>query len=350
MKRIAIIKLWALGDILMATPLLSALRTAHPGIEITWVVDQAHGGILEGHPGIDRLIVLDTGAWRRQWRKLHYGAWWHQRQRFRASIETDGPLDAAINCHAEKWWTALLGPAPVRVGLYPGARPNATARLYTHAVARPPQTHSTEHYLLAARALGIVAADRAMTLGELPHEAAFVDAFLARHGLRRDRPRIVVAPFSTRANKDWPTERGVELVESLVREQHAQVIVTFAPRDAATARALFSGGAPHVVLAEGTSLPEYVALIRDAHLVICMDSSAMHMAAAVGTPYVALFGPTPAALLAPLVGRGKTLLHPVPCAPCDRPTCANPEFRACMNRITVAEVQTAAAAFLEIPR
>ena len=68
-KRIGILKLWALGDIVMATPMLAALRARYPEVQITWVVDESHGEILRGHPSVDDLIILDTGGWRRLLRK-----------------------------------------------------------------------------------------------------------------------------------------------------------------------------------------------------------------------------------------------------------------------------------------
>ena len=107
--------------------------------------------------------------------------------------------------------------------------------------------------------------------------------------------------------------------------------------------------APRSILAAGTTLRQYVALLRRADLVISGNSSPMHVAAAVGTPFVALFGPTPTFERVPLVGPGTALARPLPCAPCDLPTCANPVFRQCMTLIEVDDVLAAAAPFLKVP-
>ena len=97
------------------------------------------------------------------------------------------------------------------------------------------------------------------------------------------------------------------------------------------------------VLAEGLALRQYVAVLRGAGTLVHSAAylSPMHIAGALGKPYVALFGPTPIAGRAPLAGRGIALAKPLFCAPCDQSGCRNPIFRECMKLITVADVQAA---------
>ena len=122
--------------------------------------------------------------------------------------------------------------------------------------------------------------------------------------------------------------------------------MTLGPGDGAAAAEIARRSSAPIVLAAGTTLRQYVALLRRAALVVCGDSSPMHLAAAVGTPFVALFGPTPADRRAPLAGAGRVLARPPACAPCDRATCANPVFRQCLKLIDVADVQQACDALL----
>src|SRR5688500_5642944 len=98
MKRALIVKMWALGDILMATPLIAALRGAHPDIRITWIVDESHGEILQGHPDIDELIVIHSGEWRRMLRNANYFGWLKRTTDFRREMAARN-FDIAINCH-----------------------------------------------------------------------------------------------------------------------------------------------------------------------------------------------------------------------------------------------------------
>lgn len=334
MKRVLIVKLWALGDILMATPMIAALRARFPGVEITWMADAFHAEILVGHPGIDHLIALDSGAWRRLLRKGNLPGWIARTRQVRSDLAAHN-FDAVINCQPDKWWSLFLCAAPVKIGLYPSPTLPVSRRFYTHSIARPAHIglHNTDHYLLATQALGCPAADKRMTIGETPDEAPFARAFYDAHRLTRDKPTVVLAPFSTQDNKDWPPNNYARLADWLVQERAAQVVMTAGPKDGEKARALAAQASSPIHLAQGTTLRQYVGLLRAADLVVSGDSSPMHIAAAVGTPYVALFGPTPADELAPLVGRGAVLKR-----------------GPAVNSISVEDVQTVATSLLSADR
>jgi lipopolysaccharide heptosyltransferase I len=348
MKRVGIIKLWALGDIVMATPMLAALRAAHPDVEITWVVDEAHSEILRGHPGIDDLIVLHSGAWRRLLRRGNYPGWLKRSQELR-TVMRERNLDAVINCHPDKWWTAILCAAPVRVGLYPSSHLPGTRRWYTHAIADPrPPIHATRHYLLATQALGCPDTSLRLTLGETPDEAEFLAAFTREYEIAPDVPLVVLAPFTTAENKCWEPERFAELADVLEDEWGARIVLPHSGKDETAARRI-AAMARTPMLTARTTLRQYIGLLRRADLVVSGDTSAMHIAAALGTPFVALFGPTERARLAPLYvvdNNGAALAKPLPCAPCHSTRCTNPVFRKCMKLHTVADVAAVAAPYL----
>ena len=328
MKRILIIKLWALGDLLMATPLLTALHRKYPGAEITWVADTQYVGILESHPLIAELIPLDSGKWRRLLRQGKIIAWLREAHRLNADM-CRRHFDVAINCHPEKWWMRVLCVAPVRVGLFATTRLPLTRKLYTHPVSElvPGAEHNTDRYLQAAKALGCPASNKTMTIGETADEAPFWEMFRQTHSIPQKALVVVLAPFSTSENRIWETDRLAALTDWLADERGARVILTVGPKDGVKAQDIvaLTHAAPPII-AQGTTLREYIALLRAADLVICGDSSPMHIAAALGTPYVALFGPTPVAERAPLVGQGLSLAKPLPCAPCDLPFCRNSVF------------------------
>ena len=347
MKRILIVKLWALGDILMATPLLSALKAWEPDAEITWVADTQYAGILEGHPQLHELIAVDTGRWRRLLRQGKLWAWLTEARRLNREMHRR-QFDVAINFHPEKWWMRILCAAPLTIGLFASNRLPLTQKLYTHALPEMPGVrHNTEHYLRAMGPLGNVHSSKAMSIGETPDEAPFWAEFRRRHGLAPTQKVAALAPFATTENRVWEPERLAEVADWLQAECDARVVLCAGPSDGAAARqivSLISGPPP--VIAEGLTLRQYVAVLRGADLVLCGDSSPMHIAGALGTPYVALFGPTPLASRVPLAGPGIALAKPLPCAPCDQSGCRNPVFRECLKLITVADVQTAVLALL----
>jgi heptosyltransferase-1 len=342
MKRILIIKMWAIGDIVMATPMLNAIRAKEPDAHITWVVDTFHADVLADHALIDDLISLDSGHWRRLLRRVRIPSWIARTAELNADMKARG-FDAVINCQPEKWWTYYLCAAPVRVGLFPSPTLPRTRHLYTRAIAKPKRAglHNTDHYLQATEAIGFPPASKKMSVGETAREEAFLDGFVQRHSLTPGRMTVVLAPFSTAPNRTFDKDFAVSVVNWLVSECRAQVIITGGPADMERANAIVAAAKAPVIVAEGTGVRDYIALLRHADLVIAGDSSAMHLSAAVGTPYVALFGPTPREERAPLDARGIVLSKPLTCAPCDLPTCSNKVFQQCMRLIELPDVQNA---------
>ena len=340
MHRVALLKLTALGDVVRATPLLSALAAAHPGVEVSWIVESVWAPVLEAHPHLHDIIPFDSAAWRRL-RHQSFAGWAVQMARLRQSLARRR-FDAIINCHPEKWWTALLCPAPKRVALYASGKIPYRS-FYTSVVTEEPGSNMVDHYLRATTALGCPPASRQLMLGETTDEAPFFSAFLLRHGLTRNRPIVLFAPFSTGETRCWEPERYAHVADDLCRAHNAQVIITMAPGDNEKARAIAAQASFPLILAEDTTLRQYIALIRRADLLVCVDSSALHLASALGTPYIALFGSTDPITVVPPVGRGTVLYKPIFCAPCTSNTCSNPVFRDCMKQINASDIGQAIA-------
>ena len=158
---------------------------------------------------------------------------------------------------------------------------------------------------------------------------------------------VALAPFSTASNRSIPVDQSAAIADCLAEEYGAQIIVTCGPREEEEARALARMcKKASVAVARGTTLRQYIGLLRSADLVIASDSSPMHLAAALDVPYIAIFGPTPAAERAPLEGRGVVLKKALPCAPCDLPTCSNSLFQQCMKLIELRDIQEAVRSLL----
>ena len=346
MNRVAIIMFWGLGDILMATPMLSAIHARYPDCEITWVENERWTGVFDNHPDIAEVLTIPVERHWRKWRKFN-PLWWMDTHRYRQMIR-ERDFDVVINCHPEKWWTALLCLAREKVGVVrkPVAAkqegiPVWTKRVYTHLLHHVPGTHLTKHNLSATRALGIPDAGYDLTIGQTPDEEPFFRRFIDKYAPGHKGAVAVVAPFSTQDNKCWDAASVAALCDRLRERFGALPIITMSAKDTPEARAIASLAKTPPVLAEGTTLREYIALLRYADFAVTMDSSAMHLCAALGTPYITLWGATSEQFWRPLARPGVALRHPLPCAPCQRTTCANAEFRACMNGIRVEAVEEA---------
>lgn len=349
-SRVLILKFWAIGDVLIATPMLAALRAANPDVHITWAIDKDYAEILRGHPDINTVWALDTKAWRELLRNGNLLGWWWVTRPLRRQAR-DGNFDTVINCHPEKWWSAAICVAPQRVGLYPSRGLPASHRRYTIPLCRSAPCQESHHYLNATRALGCPDAKLQLTVGKTPDEKVFLTGFRAQHGLASNEPYAVIAPFTTQITKNWTPEGYARIAAELPhRAPGLRVVLTLGPRDQeaadALARDIVAQGGEAPIVARGTGLREYTALLRHASVVVCGDTSALHIAAAVGTPYVGIFGSTDPARLAPLAGRGTILYERLPCSPCYNANCTNVVPLECMTGISPQQVINAVVAHL----
>lgn len=331
-RRILIIRLSAIGDIIMASGLLPALRDLWPDAQIGWLAESAQADLLRHNPRLDRLHLVPRGSWRLlrqagQYRTLAGEIWAlvHElrAERYDLALDLQGLLKSGI-------WARLCG-AVRRIGL--GSR-EGSQLLMTEVIPRvmdDPRI-SKEYRDLAAR-LG--ARPERFILDIPAPEAARGRArsLLDAAGVRG--PFAVLAPFTTRHQKHWFDERWAELAERL-RPRHTPVLLG-GPGDVARAAVIetLANGAL-INLTGQTTLIECAALIKDAALLIGVDTGLTHLGTAVATPTIALFGST-MPYLDTTRADGLVLYEPRACSPCHRrPTCGG-RFD-CMRAHTVDAV------------
>ena len=367
-KRILIVRLGSHGDILMATPLLTALRRAYPNAYLTWMVEHSAADSILANPHIDEVLVWDSRYWRSliRTRKLDILApkrllglrWLVLALRMQAALRRQS-YTMLISLQPEEWPTLLPGTgAPTTIGVFDTFRQfsgdtqtSPYARRYTHAYTYGDlPEHRTDQYLLPLQALGLPPTeDKRMTLGFTAEDAAAADDFLRQEG-HTGGPLVILAPMTTWESRNWPAERYVQLGDALTsRGYRVAVVSSPSPKEREAVTAIAAQMRQMPMLAPGSlSFRQMAALTARASLVISGDTGPMHVAAAVGTPFLALFGPTPVRGRAPLAGRGVSLAHPVPCGPCDKKECsqAGENFLRCLTLITVGEALAAAEALL----
>ena len=359
--RILIVKFGALGDILMATPLLTALRQAYPQAHLTWVVEQSNRQAIDANPFIDEIVLWDSLYLRsllstrpRNWIKNWFGLRWLC-ERVRLKYRLHRRFTTLISFHPEQDLPFLRDAAPpISIGVFQSPRQTAKdyTACYTHAytsrhtenlTALDFPAHQTDTYLLPLDALHLPAvADKRMVMGYTAEDADLVDRLLQSRGIGPGF--VVMAPKTTWETKCWPEERWAALGDALAAEQCQIVLMGSAAEGEVLERvAAQMQNAPRL-LVKSLSFRQAAALIDRAALCVSSDSGPMHVAAAVGTPFVSLFGPTPVSRYAPLEGRGRVLLHPVPCGPCMEQVCPNPPDtqNQCLRLLSVAEVRDAA--------
>jgi heptosyltransferase-1 len=286
LRRILVVKLSSLGDIVHVTPCLRALRRACPAARITMAVDSRYSAVVRGCPHLDEVIEADAGrgrvaAWLEPWRHLAG----RRRPPFDLAIDFQGTRRSAL-------WVYASG-ARIRSGALHGQRSPRWRPGWRGVVPSDPTRHAVRACADVAQAVGVPVEDLAPELrvsGEADRRCA---ARLAAAGLP-PRDFVLVNPFTRWPSKSWPVERYRDVVHRLAREEGVPILVHAGPGDGSGLETFRATDAPagRIGIVEGWPLEEALALFRRARLMVTGDTGPMHCAAALGVPVVALFGPT----------------------------------------------------------
>ena len=340
-RAVLIIRLSALGDVVMSSGLVPALRTLYPHAKLAWLCEAPAEPLLEHNPLLDEVIVWPRQRWRQLWRERQWRALWRECREFRALLRSkhfDLVLDAQglLKSGLCAWWTG----APRRVGLI--AREGS--RLLVHERAVPPAGDDQRigaEYRYLARYLGATDSSFQLDLaiGMAPRDRAH--AALSKHGV--SGPYVALCPFTTRPQKHWFEDHWADLAQALTQRGLTPVVLG-GPDDQAGAARIQSMCSHVVNLAGSLKLDESAAVIAEAALLIGVDTGLTHMGSALCVPTLALFGSTRPYLDG---GQSKTvvLYDQLPCSPCRRhPTCGG--AFTCMRQFTVARVLADAEALM----
>lgn len=336
-RRVLVVKIRYIGDVLLSTPVFRGLREAFPAATLTALVARGTEEVLLHHSDVDEVLTVDragegTGSWHRWSDHLRLVRRLRER-RFDVAIDlTDGDRAAFLT------WASG---ARLRVGFNQERRFRGHA--YHHVVPTlAGKRHRLEVDLEALRTLGLPVRVVAPTIA-VPSEAeAAVEQLLARKGVLRDRDLVLIHPGARWWFKAWPTERFVALADGIGQELGTQVMIAGGPGDVEVAEAMRRQmRSPAILVAGETSILELAAVLKRCRLFVGNDNGPMHIAAAVGTPVVGLFGPTDPAEWGPR-GEGHVALYKgVDCRQCWRSSACVRGDENCLRQITVDEVMNA---------
>lgn len=344
-RRVLVTKLRHHGDVLLASPVLSVLKQAAPQCEIDALVYAETAPMLMEHPALAQLHSIDRN-WKRQGPLAQLRSEWKLLQALRARRYdllvhlTDHPRGAWLSRLLRVRWSV----APKRAGKF-------WRKSFTHVFPQPghARRHTVEKNLDALRRIGVQPTTENKRLVLVPGAAAEarIDALLAAQGI--DAGFIHIHPASRWLFKCWPNERMAELIDALVAEDYS-IVLTAAPdvREKAMLTAIRAKlNARFVDLSGQLSLRELAALTARARLFVGVDSAPMHIAAAMGTPTVALFGPSGELEWAPWHVRHTVVSsHLHPCRPCGLDGCGGGKISECLTQLPLARVMAACRALL----
>ncbi len=341
-RRILLVKPSALGDVVHALPVVATLKRRYPDIPLDWLIEEEAAPLVAGHPGVTDFVVSGRRRWQRQLRRpSQAGATLRElrafvgamrRRRYDAVLDLQGLIKSAL-------YVAAAG-VPLRIGLSDCRE--GSRWVLTHRVPVPPQpVHAVERYLALAAAVDACEAVRDFTIPLTESDREAASAFLADV----PRPCVVLHPAARWETKLWEVERWRDLAVAMAATGLG-VVFTGSAADTPLVAAMCAGLTPAPrSLAGRLSLKHLAAVLERADLMITVDSGPMHVAGAMGTRVLALFGPTDPARTGPL-GSGRVLQRPLPCSPCLRRRCRIADTRRCMRDLEVNEVVAAAAELL----
>jgi lipopolysaccharide heptosyltransferase I len=323
-----VVRLSSIGDVVHTLPTLAALR--QHGWEAGWIVEPPGRVLLEGNPALEQ-VVATPAARAFRWSEARSAVRALRRRRYDVALEFQGLWKSAV-------WARLAGARRVVGFARPWRREPASALLVGEQAELPAgREHVIDKNLSLLGPLGI----EATGLREFPLPFSEEIAARVAGGLRdlSVADFVVLNPAGGWESKLWPAERFGELAQGL-RQRGLSTVVTWGPGEEDLADRVVASSDGAAVRSLPTTLLDYVELARRARLVVAADTGPLHLACAVATPVVALFGPTDPARNGPFDPSDEVVRRTPACAPCYSRACQR--HAGIMAEIPVAEVLNAA--------
>jgi heptosyltransferase-1 len=343
MKRVLIIRPSAIGDIVMASPMIAAIRKAWPQAHIAWLADDSIHGILDHHPDLNIVIYWSKERWRHHLRSMDFLKLLSEIKRFSIVLRKQ-QFNLAIDAQGlfRSRFLAWLSHAEERVGL----DSREPGRFFmTKIVSRGKDKRAmSSEYRQLIDSIGLNPGNFAPKIVLSRNDQNTADSLLS--DLNVNDGFALFCPFTTRPHKHWFPERWAELANYLYEHFNLPSMILGAKRDKGASRQIraLADGPLHDITGQ-TSLGEAAAIVAHAFIVIGVDTGMTHMGTAFKRPTIALFGAT-----CPYVQTTNTdtivIYVPQTCAPCNRkPSCKG--RYDCMAAITVRQVYMAVQKLLE---
>jgi len=326
-QRILLSRLRFLGDVILTTPLIRRLKEVFPEAQLSYLTQDTFAPLLQHNPYLDEVIPFSVrGSVAAQARAY----WALRRRRFDLAIDLFGNPRTAL-------LTRLTG-ARIRVG----GDFRGRGKLYNVRVPSPTvEPHAIDFHWRSLEALGITKGDQRTEIFVAAEEKKWAHDFLNRLSIDRTRPLVGLHPGATWPNKRWPEKYFAELAEKL-RAQNIQVLITQGPGEDAIVAAVRRQCSAHVVPLPVLSLRRLASVLQRLNVFVSNDCGVMHLAVAVGTSTVGLFGPSQPEIWFPYdQNHGHLALwQPIACRPCHQNFCPLGHLD-CQNKLDVERVFSA---------
>ena len=331
-KKILVIGVNWVGDMVLSLPAMKALRRLFPGVHIGFLVKAYLGDLLREVSDVDEVIPYQT--------RTGFNRWADELRMVRALRRGGFDVALILPRSLRSALVAYLAAIPVRVGYVDEGR----GFLLTHGIPRTGsllRLHRTEYYLHLIECMGGVAKGDAPVIEVAPDMRRWAHGYLRSCGMGDNRPVVGFNPGATYGSaKCWDPNRFSALGSRLCRDQGAGILI-FGSQGERELAAMIARGIDGMAvnLAGSTTLPQLAALMASCDVVVTNDTGPMHISAAVKTPVVAIFGSTDPVTTGPR-GNGHIIVRKeVSCSPCFKRVC--PTDHRCMDLISTDDVQEA---------
>jgi len=342
-KKILIVKLSAIGDVIHTLPSLNAIRENFPDAHITWIVEEAASDFVKGHKALDRIII----SRRKKWIKNIFSTSFLQSIKeiytFIQEVR-DTRYDLVIDFQTllKSGFIVLLSRGKLKAGFDKGMEHMEHSYLFLNKRIPPVDMnhHAILRSLMLLKSLGITSDKIVFDLPVSHIDRKKAEDLLTRNGVKDSKPVVAINPVAKWKTKMWDNAKFAMLADRLIETCDARVVFTGSKTDFPVVDEIISGMKHQAVnLAGKTTLKMLAAVFETADLVISTDTGPMHVAAAIGTPVVAVFGPTAPWRTGPFGSGHHVIRADIACSPCFKRKC---ETIACMKEISVDRVFTAA--------
>jgi 3-deoxy-D-manno-octulosonic-acid transferase/heptosyltransferase-1 len=339
---ILIVKLSAIGDVIHTLPALNAVRKHYPHASITWLVEEDAAPLVQGHEALDRVIVSKRKRWLKALRSLSFLNTIKEVYGFIKALR-DTRYDMVLDFQALLKSGILIAIARGRRKIGFGKGLEHMEHSYIFLNERIPavdmEIHALSRGMMLLDAVGIPTNEVEYKLPMSDHDRKKIDELMKQHGINGEKSLIAINPVAKWETKLWPNKKFAELADMLVDQYNLKIVFTGGFKDYSIIQTITSSMKGRAINFAGkTTLTELAALYEKAALVISTDTGPMHLAAAVGTPVVALFGPTAPWRTGPYGTGHQIITAELECSPCFKRRC---ETTDCMYQISVKQVMAA---------
>ncbi|MCE2416274.1 lipopolysaccharide heptosyltransferase II [Candidatus Poribacteria bacterium] len=311
-NKILVIRVDGIGDLLNSTPAISLLRENYPSAEITVLARPLNAPVLIGNPDVDRILVFDRDGKHRGFLAQFQFYSELRRERYQLVVA----MQTAMWSHL----IAFLSGAPYRLGRYQKRFKSTLTHAWRGKYPKG-ETHEVDRNLELVQFICNGEGQRKLIFHLSPDEIAAAKARLTCLGIGGEPFLIGIHPGGSSFDKRWPEKRYAELADRVAHHYNAAILLLRGPgEEALTDNIQQAMHSPAITHAPET-IRELGALLSCCDLVVCNDSGPMHLAAALGVPTVAIFGPTDHVAWHPLSENASIVRRDMPCWPCSAHKC-----------------------------